>query len=1171
MTVLRPWNRIMHSTVMRQLSSPTLRNVQRVTLALLCTSASLSVPEGATAQAPTVTTSLEPATPNIQAVVQGEGKAQKKGDGRVTVVVKDSTLSYVINEIARQTKLRPVYTNTDAVFSQRISVRLVDVQAMEAFQSVLKGTGLVTKLASDGQTLMIRRAVEQDSVKPQEKGTGTIRGRVIDSSSRSGVAGASVSISGVSHTTTTRADGTFVISDVADGTHKIIVRMFGYTSLRQDVTVVNGRSTNLTLQLSPASTILSEVVTSVTGSQRKIEVGNDITVINVDSVIRNAPVSSVTDLLETRVPGLTVMRSSGVPGSPSRIRIRGMGGGLLAGQEGAPTNDPIVIVDGIRINASQSGVGDQHLAAGSQYGVPSAIDQIDPNSIEKIEVLKGPSASALYGSDAANGVIVITTKRGRAGATKWSVLGNTEVSYFPGMYGRPVHYGFCYTPWIRNSTIVRCGLSLIQPNNSFVVKLERFSALNEPRLTMFGNGNANTVSSTVSGGASTIAYSLTASRGNSLGYIRVPPLYQDMFRQLYDSAMPRWMRRPNLLESRAVGGNLTLEPYSGLRFTLISRITNQNQRQSSAQLNLGKFMGYIDTMSIEPSVLYDYVTKVTTDRQVIDQSVTTDWNRWALFLLSATVGFSKDTRNETKFFPRGIIGSTRFDSLGSYAGGTQGTNTVSGKIFGTLFSGRRVSIGVGTDINKSNINRIQYQADSLQRGVPNPNRVDQASRYASAQSTGGWFVEPRLNLNSRLFVNPGFRFDGNSVSGSRSGVGGGLWSLFPKLNFSWVAVDAQDESPYMGFISMLRPRVGFGVAGVQPAPGWQLRLMKETTNSTTGFEDGGLMLSTIGNTKLRPERTREFEGGFDADLWGGRLTMTITQFVKFRYDAIEQIPTPLSIYGGLTQYRNIGQIRNTGTEFDFTAIVVENPFIRWLVSASVSKYTNVLTSLNGDLDVSEQKAIDLGNGTRLVEGYPLFGRWSRPILGWKTSLAEGEQLTKADVIIGDTAIYMGAQMPNFDLPFRTSLSLFSGQININATMHYKDGLTQVGTISSSANLDYLFDPGVSLAAQAAALVACASLSNEYSTSTCTNYGKIQTVNSLRFSSLSIGYNVPRSVSRRFRIPSLSFAIQGSNLGLWTSYRGKDPDVNSSFAGDVTTDEWALPQPRTWRLQISIRN
>jgi hypothetical protein len=446
----------------------------------------------------------------------------------------------------------------------------------------------------------------------------------------------------------------------------------------------------------------------------------------------------------------------------------------------------------------------------------------------------------------------------------------------------------------------------------------------------------------------------------------------------------------------------------------------------------------------------------------------------------------------------------------------------------------------------------------------------------SAATTAGWFIEPRFNFNSRFFVNPGFRFDGGSSSGSSN-----TYSLFPKLNLSWVAIERDNDAPLFGVLTLLRPRLSFGVAGVQPSPGWKLRLASlalaanGTSGTTAPSQGAGLVLTSLGNTQLHPERSREIEGGVDFELWGSRLTVTATHAHKLRIDAIEKLPVAPSVYGGfLSLYKNIGKVRNTSTEVSVSAQILTTALVGWSVTASVSHYTNVLVSLSD----SSLSYVDVGNGTRLVPGYPLYGRWSRPILGY-TNPGPGGRLTLAGVAVGDSAVYVGQEYPNFDIPVSTSLSLFGGKVSVNATFDYTNGMTQYNSASQQLVANITADPNASLAAQAAALSAsCFRPGSSGSTSfanagrPCTDYGMIQTVNTLRFTSLSVGYNVPRSFAQRLlNVPSVSIALQGSNLGLRTNYRGKDPNVNSITVGDATQDSGQLPTPRMWRLQVRIGN
>jgi hypothetical protein len=326
-------------------------------------------------------------------------------------------------------------------------------------------------------------------------------------------------------------------------------------------------------------------------------------------------------------------------------------------------------------------------------------------------------------------------------------------------------------------------------------------------------------------------------------------------------------------------------------------------------------------------------------------------------------------------------------------------------------------------------------------------------------------------------------------------------------------------------------------------------------------------MASLGNVHLHPERSQEFEGGVDVQMWGSRLTFSATGSHKLRIDAIEALPVAPSVYGGYLQfYSNIGKVLNTSMELNINALLLDTREVSWTMNASLTKAKNKLLTLN-----DTQPYIDMGNGTRLTPGYPLDSRWSRPILGY-TDPGPSGRLTAADIAVGDSAVYMGAEAPNFTLPFSTALT-FQGRWSVTATFQYEDGLTQ-DALGNQVQLSYLsLNPNASPAMQAAALTAsCFSLARlSVEKGICTDYGMIQTVNTFRFTSLSVNYIVPKSWSQRFRVPSMTIALQGSNLGLWTNYHGKDPDVNGVTVGDATQDTGVLPQPRMWRLQIMLGN
>lgn len=1121
------------------------------------------------------------------------GSQQSGLDAIVQVDFTRVSLNSALKQISTMAKLELSYADRTIQSAKLVTLQLKSVTARAAIETILEGTGLELIVRSDGSLIIL----STPKVERSQRG-GEIIGMVVDSATNAAIVGATVSILGTKIIVRSEKDGSFSIPGVPVGKHTITGRQLGYHIRSVEVAVELERRVNVRLVLPPASTVLSEVVTTVTGQQRKLEIGNDITTINVEEVMKQAPITSVTDLLEARVPGLTVMRTSGVPGAPSRIRLRGIGGGLLSSVSGAPTNDPIIIVDGIRIHSSQSGVDDQKIGSGV-YPTPSPIDQIDPNSIDKIEVLRGPSAAAMYGSDAGDGVIVITTKKGQAGPMRWVITGTGGVEHMPGFYAAPGFYRFGHMPLgsqiggaaVIDPYCVGLGTPSAKPSLYFecaVDSIVRFQALNEPRLSTIGRGHSYGLSATASGGTQQLTYSVTGSISNNLGLTKMPALYQDLFAQLYDSAPTRRMKRPNTMDQKSGQARFAGEFREGVRATFTTSLSQSIQQQSSATSQLAALAAvYIDTVNINPAEIGKYVYQLNSKYLTSNSVLALDFLKWANIPISATFGASRAERAGEGLMPRGILAYCNNPLLASTcAASTKGkfterrenVTTITTRANGTLFPSARVSTTFGAEITRRSNEAMDGFSDTLAPGISRPSVLIGGTRSGRYTTTGGWFLEPRLNLNSKFFVNPGFRFDGSGMSGSRGGFRGGLLSLFPKMNFSWIAIDREGDEPLLGVISLMRPRFAFGVAGVQPAAEWSLRLLEqdignwqEAAGGSPVAPDLGLRLRSVGNSRLGPEKTTEFEGGADIQLWDSRVTFGITGFYKMRKDAIERLPLAPSVGTTMSYFTNVGHVKNTGGEVTLNAVVVDRPLLGWNIDLSVSKYSNRLVRLHGDRDY-----IDLGNGTRLVEGYPLFGRWSRPIAGW-TNPREGVKLRYSDIVVDDSAVYIGMQAPSFEMPFRSSFTFLRGLIGVHSQFNYKAGLTQ-NNIGSRAHVGNLYEnPQSSLGQQAAALAAACFIvegSQAYLRNMgtpCTDYGFIHKVNSLRWNSVSVNYNVPREYMRRFPFSTLSLSVQGSNLGLWTNYRGKDPDVNSNLIGDVTNDAGQLPMPRTWSLQVRISN
>ena len=1143
---------------------------------------------------------------------------------RVTLQVQDSTRGYALLEIARQAHVHLAFNSTDSVFAKRITMHVTDASSADAFAAVLRGTGFAVTMAPDGETAVIRPRVSAAAA-TQAPG-GTIHGRVTDSASGRGLRGATVKVDGTKISATTSDSGTFTLRDVPAGDRILTARLFGYRAGLQTVTVVDSEPITIHFVLASVPTVLSGVVTTATGTQRKIEVGNDITTLNVDSVLRVAPVQTVTDLLETRVPGLTVVHSSGAPGDPSRLRLRGAGSIQL-------NNDPIVVVDGVRVYASQSdkrnannarsqsgAIPNGSQAGGASYAAPSPLDQIDPNSIATIEVLKGPSATAIYGSDAASGVIVITTKRGRSGPTHWNVGLADGATWLPGEWPTN-YYRFGYNQYNKGPFCLWDDASCV------VDSVVAFQALNKQQYTVLDHGNTQEANLTVSGGVSTLTYSLTGSTTGNLGYLKLPGSEVHLYDSLY-GPIPHALIRPDRYNTWGVNGSLEADPTPTVRVTVQSSLLNSTQRHSG----LDNFaITQLSGTYLSPAILVGrpLLTKeyeqATADALTATNILMLHWQPRPWLPLEGTVGVNTAQTTDVTYVPYKVdnVGSISFDgsyipgndTTGSYglARGTSRNET--GRVNTTIpMFNQRVTLGLGGDFYSVATTDFGAYSSLLAPGVKAPTSFQRlcdgtgvagpcdnpTTQSTVSSSTYGWFLEPRLNFASKFYMAPGFRLDGGSggtkstTSGGSAG-GLGFLSLFPKMDFSYVAVDQQGDRPLWGVLTQLRPRLAFGVGGTQPSPADKLRLYnvggfniqppgEGTLIGATGCGslitlDGtttvpAVCLSTLGNTNLRPERSREVEGGVDATLWRGRLTLIYTQYNKTRTDALLSIPVAQSVAGNAFNIqKNIGMIRNTGTEIQVNATVLESRSIGWTVGGQFSHDANLVVRLNkGQLPIVLSTGIGspVSQESRVEAGYPLFAVFARPIVSYNDANQNGI-LDASEIRYGDSLVYVGQPDPKSQFTFTNNVTLLGGRLSVNTEFSYQSGLTQFNQGACESGSFQLLPnrPNTPLSTQAAVVAAACNSADKASL-----IGLVQVVNTFRFETLSINYDVPRTMASWFRVPRMSIALQGKNLGLHTNYHGFDPNVNAlstASAGDQTLDTGQLPLPRSWLLNLRLGN
>ena len=1087
---------------------------------------------------------------------------------RISLDLPDATLGEALRAIADRSGIHLMYSSVVAPLDKRVRLQAENITVAEALTHVLRGTGVdVMFIAQDRATLVRQQPPTKPAAKQQN---GVITGRVVESETKAPIAAAQILIDSVGRGIT-NPQGVYRITGVAPGRHKVSVISVGYRGSTQEVEVADGQVVTLDFELVTTPTQLSELVVTATGEQRKVELGNDITVIRVESIIQNEPVTSVTDILEGRVPGLIVQRTSGAPGDPARIRLRGVSSPLMS-------NDPIIIVDGIRVYSEQSDERGGNLAGSgglSNYAAPSPLDYIDPHTIETIAVVRGPSAATMYGQDAANGVIVITTKRGTSGVGQWNIsttYGITEmVSDYPELlvrWGREVG----------SSTRVFCPITGLSDGNGVACVADTvvtFQMLNDPELSVLGRGRSRGVTVGVSGGSSSLTYNVTASYGDELGLVKLPAYEAARYRQRYGNNPPEWMRRPQNLQHWSASSRIMARLTDKANVSISSRLSRTIQQRSSLERQLGNLMStYLDketgfyyqtspSMGLEQaegeSIIGDYYERATADAVQFVNGVNLNWRPLSWLTNSTDLGIDLIHRDDQILMPRGNPHVLWKDGRLRVGRGTSIVTTLNTRFAARIpLSGRyQLDVATGVDYTGRSINDYMTEARGLVTGTESLNgaqEINSVSQRPIQTSTFGWYVQPMLS-NDRMWISTGIRLDGGSTFGSNLNL-----PTFPKVSVSYLI----SEEPFFptflrSAVGTFRLRAAYGQAGRQPGPVDRLRLYGGSEATQIGGNIVDMVtLERLGNTRLKPERSEEIETGFDTDLLDDRLSLSLTYYRKNTFDMLLDVPVAPSVFGKNVQIRtNVGEVRNTGLEAALNAQLIRSGPVTWGVQVNYSRNRNVVVDLGQGVEPFYTEMSNSATGIRVAEGYPLFGRWTKPILGYVDQNGDGV-LVREEVILGDTLVYVGSTLPDYTASLQTTVSLLKGMVSLTAGFLYQNGLTQrnevtrrLAPFSKGWN-----DPSATLAEQVATIM------------TPSEYNWIQTVNSLRFNTASATFHLPTSVARQFGVRALNISLQGSNLGIWTNYRGIDPHVNAHATGNNITDSGVLPMPRTWQIRVN---
>jgi TonB-linked SusC/RagA family outer membrane protein len=998
---------------------------------------------------------------------------------------------------------------------------------------------------------------------------GTVIGRVSDAATGAPISSVNVIIAGTKLGTLTGDDGRFTLRNINAGAVELVFNRIGYEAKRMPVTVAANQSTSANVTLTQAAFSLAAVVTTVTGQQRKVELANAVAQINVADKLAELPVTNMGGLLSGRTSSVQVLQPGGT-GAGSRIRIRGQNSFSLA-------NDPIVVIDGVRANSTTGNM----LSTGSTG--PSRLDDINPSDIETMEIVKGPSAATLYGTEAANGVIVITTKRGKSGNTVYNL--NLE----NGRIDQTAKYADLWQLWGRTAASPNkatiCTLQAVSLGTcTSVDSLSHGNIMNDPALTPVGTGNRQQYNAQASGGNDKLQFFISGQTETETGIYKMPDYEVTRLKASRGvSALPADIMRPNALGRNSFRANLNSELRKGLFVQASSGYINSKVRipqfvgggeglmttgiAGSWRADLVDAQG--DSLRGYRSwMMGDALSQTTT--QAINRFVNTlsaQWTPTTWLSARAAVGSDYTTRNDqflSKVGEGPALGTLRQGNITSLRAEVN-QQTVDYGATGTfqLLDWMKSTTSLGMQYVRAAVGQTVGTGIGL---PPGGVTVSSAATRSSTQSyeekrTLGYYAEQQIALRDRLFVTGGLRRDAASAFGANTRA-----VYYPKLGVSWLISDETFlHAP--DFVNSLRLRGTYGASGQIPGATDAVRFYSPGPLTTASGDAPAASPGSLGNANLKPEYSAETEFGFDLAMFSGGTNIEVTSYNKSTTDALIRRLIAPSLSGLTTQFVNVGNIRNSGLELTWNQRLIEREAAAFSFTLTGSTNKNRMTKLGEGISpiISGDRETQ-----RNLPGYPLFGLWGRTI-NFADKNGDGVITLNANAALNeltysDTAVFQGATFPTREAAFSPTLELFNRKLRISGQVDSKWGFKKFNNTlrhqcQNPASCRGRNDKSASLQEQANALA----------TTQAVYTGMYENGAFTRFRELSVAYQMPTRWANAVRASRWSVILSGRNLGVITDYSGADPESSSATTNDASGNEDYLNTPplRTFLLRMNF--
>jgi TonB-linked SusC/RagA family outer membrane protein len=1049
----------------------------------------------------------------------------------------------------------------------------------------------------------------------QAQQAGVVTGRVSDAAG-AGIANASVFITSINVGTLSRSDGTYTLtvpaSRITAGEQlRITAQSLGHASETQTVTLSPGGSVaqNFTLGLDVLE--LEGIVAVGQGiSQERRAVAATINSVDAEEITQSRE-SNVVAALAGKAPNVEVTTSSGEPGAGAYIRIRGSK--TLSGD-----GQPLFVVDGVPIenrsfnieNIADSGAPrDDNNVAGTV--VQNRAADINPNDIASVEILKGAAASAIYGSRAANGVVLITTKRGVSGQARVSYgfqYGRDDVNQTHELqtrYGRgrvDLDNPSQTLPGTESTSIRAWGALLPAGTPTFDHSKE-----------LYDTGHTLENNLTLSGGNEVTTYYLSLGRSTQDGVFKGP-------NNTYDRNTVRLKADHQFLQNLTVGGNFSFAESGGRMLQTGSNISGLQlgALRTPPEFNNCRQDGGYDCYLNPSGLHYSYRTPSPSS---VSQSRGFDNPFWTLYEVPNTTDVGRffgninldyqpldwlnvsyilgaDYMNDERLtvipkgssdFPEGRmvradLVSETYDSNLLVTLNYAGTESLNG------------SLTLGQNLNQTEFSRYQVNGQTLIFGTDQLDfAIDKIpNEYREKVRTDGYFAQANVNVWDQLFLTGALRLDGSSTFG-----GDNKRFLYPKAS---AAYDLSRLGGIDRLLDFAKVRVAYGVAGVQPPvysniSGFRTATLQDGWITPNGLEtiyagnDGVVRQLTQGDEDIEPERTREWEAGFDLAFLDNRAAFSLTYYDQRTTDAILQVDVPPST-GFAARWANGAEFDNNGWEATLDLVPVQTPNFGWDVGLQYARNNScvrrlgvpgrpevesiLLNGFSGGLGV-EVAAPERNEDGEITTCHPfnVFVTDDFIRFGFNATSDEGIAIDddpayagtpKGTLYIGEDGFpqydgqlrVTGDPNPDWTGSIRNTVTMFNnlrvsalfdismGNDMLNGTRGaiYSYGTSAINEAWHGAGKDTIF-PGVGPGEGTTVNLNWDTwgengLGNSF---TGPSAQFIEDASFVKLRDISVTYTLDQPWLRRVGVTTADLTLAGRNLKTWTDYSGLDPESN----------------------------